>query len=387
VSTSLPKPARSLLVFADDWGRHPSSCQHIVGRLLPKYRVAWVNTIGMRRPGLNLVTLRRGLQKFGSWLGAKKGYDTPSGQPENLTVVDPRMWPWFSKAHDRAINRRLLLRSLMPQVADLPRPVVAITTLPIVADLVGALPVDRWVYYCVDDFGTWPGLDHRPLVEMEQRLVAAADRIVAAGENLQQRLELLGRPAPVLTHGVDLQHWQVNGDARRLPALEGFQRPLIVFWGIIDQRMDVAMVNRLAEQLERGTIALVGPLEDPDPALWESPRVAHVPPLPYADLPQLAAAADVLVMPYRDLPVTQAMQPLKLKEYLATGRPAVVSRLPSVEPWTDCLDVVSSPEEFASRVQWRIQTGRTEQQRVASRRLAEEDWEAKAVEFARLALA
>ena len=44
----------SFIVFSDDWGRHPSSCQHLFRRLLPRYRTFWVNTIGMRRPRLDL---------------------------------------------------------------------------------------------------------------------------------------------------------------------------------------------------------------------------------------------------------------------------------------------------------------------------------------------
>ena len=52
----------TLLVFADDWGRSPSSSQHLMRQLLDRYRVLWVNTIGMRPPRFNLSTLRRGLE-------------------------------------------------------------------------------------------------------------------------------------------------------------------------------------------------------------------------------------------------------------------------------------------------------------------------------------
>ena len=67
-------------------------------------------------------------------------------------------------------------------------------------------------------------------------------------------------------------------------------------------------------------------------------------------MPQLARESDVLIMPYADLPVSRAMQPLKLKEYLATGKPAVVRHLPSTHEWGDCLDLAQSPEEFSASV-------------------------------------
>ena len=48
--------------------------------------------------------------------------------------------------------------------------------------------------------------------------------------------------------------------------------------------------------------------------------------------PALAREAAVLIMPYADLPVTRAMQPLKLKEYLATDRPRRRRRSPRDQP-------------------------------------------------------
>ncbi len=56
-----------LIVFSDDWGRHPSSCQHLITKILPRRSVTWVNTIGTRPPGLNWSTITRGLGKLKSW--------------------------------------------------------------------------------------------------------------------------------------------------------------------------------------------------------------------------------------------------------------------------------------------------------------------------------
>ena len=73
-------------------------------------------------------------------------------------------------------------------------------------------------------------------------------------------------------------------------------------------------VRAVNDALPDGTVLLVGPQDDPDPELFRLSRVRSLPPVPFADLPSLAAASSVLVMPYADLPVTRAMQPLKLKE-------------------------------------------------------------------------
>src|SRR5262245_25622976 len=65
VSIAIERPP--LLIFADDWGRHPSSCQHLVKRLRNRHPILWVNTIGTRRVQFNGVTLGRSWEKVKKW--------------------------------------------------------------------------------------------------------------------------------------------------------------------------------------------------------------------------------------------------------------------------------------------------------------------------------
>jgi glycosyltransferase involved in cell wall biosynthesis len=379
-----------LLVFNDDWGRHPSSCQHLVGQLRNRHAVMWVNTIGTRLPRLDLATLNRGWEKLGQWAARFRSPPTDCGQPSNdrqFDVVSPVMWPSFRSRLERRLNRELVVRQLKPRIAPLPEPPIAITTIPLLADLIGQLPVRRWVYYCVDDFAEWPGLDGGTMRLMEQALIKRADVIVAVSEVLQQKIAAQGRGAHLLTHGVDLDHWAGSDRpiAARLSCLPGdLERPLIVFWGVIDRRMDTSFLAHLTRDLTEGTVLLVGPEAEADPNLDRLARVVRRPAVPYEQLPEIAALADVLIMPYADLPVTRAMQPLKLKEYLATGKPVVVRDLPSTRVWSDALDLAGSDEDFSRLVRQRIASGLPDSQSRARGRLAEESWCAKARVFEQL---
>jgi hypothetical protein len=364
-----------LLVFADDWGRHPSSCQHLVKQLLPRRAVTWVNTIGMRPPRLNWATVTRGTEKIRSWIlpsggrkppvSAEHGGLTPPAQP---TVLNPKMWPSFRSSFARGLNRRLIARVVRPAAAAMPQPPIVVTTLPVVADLIGTFPAAKWVYYCVDDFGVWPGLDGRTLRSMEAELVAKVDSVIAVSETLQSHIAKLGKPSELLTHGVELEHFQKT--------LAGAAGSGALFWGVVDRRMDVSFLRALDVPTR-----LIGPQDNPDPELFRLPQVEVKPAVGYAELPALASTAGVLIMPYADLPVTRAMQPLKLKEYLATGKPVVVRKLPSTESWADCCDVCDTPESFAAAVKLRVREGTPPSQLLARQRLNAESWAAKAAAF------
>jgi len=433
-----------ILVFSDDWGRHPSSCQYLTAELLKGGRgthdlgvddaakleaqepsdlrlhvdrphcwsrkidestlhhpqtgtrnpvsatgthVLWVNTIGTRPPRLDWLTLRRGLEKIGSWV--RHGDDSPeSALPPGLRVVNPRMWPWVASPSARRINRRLLTRQLTP-LLDGEGGWTAVTTIPIAAVVLDTLPVDRWVYYCVDDFSVWPGLDGQTMLDLERAVIERADEVICASDSLAERIGGLGRKSAVITHGVDFDFWA--GGQVREPVADAINHaagaiaqaagPRAVFWGVVDRRLDTDWLMRLSASPEIGSIILVGPQQNPDPAILSLPKVVATGPLPMADLPVVAAMADVLVMPYRDAAVTRAMQPLKLKEYLATGRPVVVRALPATEPWRDCCDVTSSTDEFVTVTAARASGTIPDHQSTARKRLMQESWQAKAAAF------
>jgi len=292
------------------------------------------------------------------------------------------MWPSFKSRFGRRVNRESMARSIGRAVPECPRR-IAVSTVPLVADLIGRIDVDRWVYYCVDDLEKWPGLDASSLRRMERSLIQRVDSIVAVSEVLVDRLATHGRKAALLTHGVDVEHWQ-RSSAAPVTAVAGLEVPLIVFWGVVDRRLSFDWLERLSGRLSGGTIVLVGPENEPDPRLRSLTRVTLTGPLDFDELPALAQAASVLVMPYADMPATRAIQPLKLKEYLATGRPVVVSPLPAVAEWTDACDVAGSAEDFADRVLTRATSGVPGGQLSARARLEEETWALKAATFERV---
>jgi len=401
------RPATRLVVFSDDFGRHPSSSQHLIRELLAtnldccerdcdgsgKYQALWVNTVGTRRPSLSLDDVSRAAGKLRGWAGGVSGSDTGT-LPEELTVIDPKMWPGFRRPWQRKFNARSITnavhRALGPRVQGEQR--IVITTLPITADLVGKLDVDQWVYYCVDDFSVWPGMDSEVMQTMERELIGKVDDVVAVSTTLQERIASIGKTPGhtpgLLTHGIDQELWSAGGNDSARPNWWPIDaKSVAVFWGLIDRRLDMDWCRALSGEFERlgDGFVLAGPQQNPDPGVHALPGTVLPGRVAYKDLPGLAPHADVLVMPYIDAEVTRAMQPLKLKEYLATMRPVVVRDLPATREWADCCDVVASEGEFVRVCLERAKTGLPDSQRRAREcRLASESWSQKARVFARI---
>jgi glycosyltransferase involved in cell wall biosynthesis len=378
-----PPVPTQLIVFADDWGRHPSSSQHLIRELLPHYPTLWVNTVGTRRPKLRLADLSRGAKVVTSWLGRS---DRRDGEVEhaNLQVVSPPMYPGYRSQWQQQLNDRSITHSVKKSLLPDHRHVV-ITTLPTTAELPDSLKADRWVYYCVDDYSQWPGTDHAVMDAMERELVRRVDAVACVSQTLQQRVASICQPcSTMLTHGVDLQMWHNPLTTTQLaPAWPEIDKPVALFWGLLDERLDREWAVALS-RCESLHAVFAGPLKIDQGQLFNADSI-YLGPLAFKDLPAHAAASSVLVMPYIDAPVTQAMQPLKLLEYLATHKPVVVRDLPSTRPWADCCDRALSAGGFIELVKARSQTGiLPEQLKARQRRLQTESWTAKAAQLAEI---
>jgi len=364
------------IVFSDDWGRWPSSSQHLFRHIAQDHRVLWVETVGMRRPRAALADLRRTVEKVRSWTGSAP--EAPwAPVPERLVRFAPPMHPWFGSALGDRINDGLLARAVRRRSRELGlQEAVVVITVPIAAGVAGRLNGRTTIYYRVDDFALWPGYKPKMIREREALLLRRSSGLVVTAERL--RIPSFEGPQMLLEHGVDMDHF-----AARCPPPEALTavrdgRPLLLFAGRIDQRLDPELLRDLP-----GQVVLVGKQAG---ATLPS-DVTVLPPVPYAELPSWLGAADVLLLPFARGRLSDTIQPLKLREYLATGRPIAVSGLPEVT--RICGDVVQSgadPQEFAAACRRALQ----EPAKSALSRqglVAEDSWAARAGELLTFATA
>jgi glycosyltransferase involved in cell wall biosynthesis len=359
-----------LIVFGEDWGRHPSSTQHLVGALAARRRVLWVNSIGLRRPRLS--DAGRLLAKARA-LGAPRVAQANRDDPAPEAVMNAPAVPLPGATLARRANRALWRASVggRARAMGLDRPILWVS-LPTALDAAAALRPRALVYYCGDDFGALDGVDHAPALAMERELAAAADLVLVSHPALAAKFD----PArtALIPHGVDLARFAADGPAPAAPPVAGFL-------GRLDDRLDWDALDAAAAALPCWRFELVGPLAPVATGaaarLAARPNVALSGPATPQAVPALLARWRVALLPYRDTPMTRACDPLKLREYLAAGRPVAAFPIAGAASFAPEA-TLCAPADLADAILRAADRDAPADRAARRARVADADWSARA---------
>lgn len=339
------------VVFGDDWGRHVSTMQHVFRHIIPRFPVVWVNAVGHRVPELSRADARRALEKGRKMLRqrARAAHPGHVDGPAPLAVLNPAVLPWHHIGAIHALNTRSMLRTVRTCLRQkgLVAPPVLVTGSPPTVGVVGRLGELASVYFCMDDFLHMPGTTPWMLAPLEQRLLERVDVLVATAEVLTRTKAPRSGRAHHLPQGVNYAHF---AEPRPEPDdLRAIPRPRIGFAGGMKERCDLELLVRIADANPAGSVVLVGPVFV-DLAPLNRPNVHVLGARPYAELPAYVQAFDVAIIPYRLTKETEAVDPLKLLEYLAAGLPVVSTALPEAYKYRDAVAVAESTASFVRAV-------------------------------------
>ncbi|MCW5736930.1 MAG: glycosyltransferase [Enhydrobacter sp.] len=366
--------AKDMVVFGEDWGRHPSSTQHLVRRLAADRGILWVNSIGLRRPR---ATARDAVRLGQKLLRTPTVAGSQATRPPSLSIVRPMAVSWPGSALAATANRHLLGRQVRRALAvrGMTRPLLW-TSLPTAAPLLGMLSERAVVYYCGDDFGSLAGVDHEPVSAMERVLVARADLIVAASERLAEKFPR--DRTLLLPHGADI-------DLFRHPATPAADLPregaTAGFYGSLSDWIDIELMAAVATRLPEWTFVFVGNVETDVTPLAALPNVRLLGRRDHAALPSYVQHWTVSLLPFRDTAQIRACNPLKLREYLAAGTPVVATPFPALHPFRGLIEVARTPASFVSAMRRAAEDWQRNGQRFHAVR--HDSWEERAGELDR----
>ena len=198
-----------------------------------------------------------------------------------------------------------------------------ITCHPLVAGFAPLEWASSITFYAYDDLAAWPQMRRLwPAFREAYRRIREREIAVAAvSEKILDRVGTTGRSA-LVPNGVDPSEWSVIGNPPNW--FEGLPGPRLLYVGSLETRIDVGALRDLAKALPDASIVLAGPLLDPShfKPLSNEANVHIRPPVSRSELVGLVGAADVCLIPHIRNPLTEAMSPLKLFEYLAGAPPS-----------------------------------------------------------------
>ena len=364
---------RDLIVFGEDWGRHPTSTQHIVRRLATDRKVVWINSVGMRRPRVGLRDLKRIGQKIQSMSGKRETSGVPISIPDNMTVIEPKVVPWPGNPLVSLVNRRIGGQALRRQVesAELSDPAIWVSV-PTAIDLLPALPDCPVVYYCGDDFGGLAGVDHKPVLACERRLADKARKVFTVSDVLASRFDaakVVGLP-----HGADVRMFSSPAE-RPLDMPDGGK--VAGFYGSVSEWLDQDLMTDVATYLSDWTFLFIGDIQCNVSKLANLRNVRFLGPRRHNQLPGYAQHWTVSLLPFLDNDQIRACNPLKLREYMAVGTPIVATPFPALRTYRDHIRIADTADAFAASIQLALSEP-TSSQRARSAAVQSESWESRA---------
>ncbi|MCP4987949.1 MAG: glycosyltransferase family 1 protein [Colwellia sp.] len=337
---------RPLVVFGEDWGAHPSSTQHIVNILGQTRPVIWFNSIGLRKPKLSLSDFKRAFSKVTSFImNPQKSSKTKETESENnqFIIINPLVIPcansWFSLKLSKAILKWQL--KLACKKLNLTDPIIW-TSLPTTVDYLELFEQAPCVYYCGDDFSSLAGVDHQFVSKKETELIGKSSYVFTASDKLLDKFPQ--EKAVNIPHGVNFSLF--SDKAKEIPLDLPQGKPIAGFYGSISTWLDQDLLVQTIEALPHWHFVFIGKVDCNIDKLQQFTNVYFLGAKAHNELPKYIQNWNVAILPFVENKQIQMCNPLKLREYLASGTPIVTTDFNALNGYRKYVQVADKAKPF-----------------------------------------
>ncbi|HUQ81314.1 MAG TPA: glycosyltransferase, partial [Gemmatimonadaceae bacterium] len=271
-----------------------------------------------------------------------------------LQRVVPRLRAELRSSYDGAAEAvRMLVRALIGKSGALAgqfdRAVQWFYTPMPAPIMIGAFDERGIVYDCMDELSQFRFAPPE-LIDRERLLISHSDVVFTGGRRLYEAKARHHSNVHFFGCGVDVDHFAQarDGDTPVAPELQGLPKPVLGYFGVIDERLDYELIGRLAAEFPQGSIVFVGPIVKVDRNdLPNAPNIHWLGQRAYTELPAFVKGFDVCLMPFALNAATEFINPTKTLEYMAAGKPIVSTPVPDVvRNFTPIVDVAPAGPEF-----------------------------------------
>ncbi len=304
----------------------------------------------------------------------------------NVTIFRPRTPSQAPGFHQEQLAAMLpLLPELRAEAGD--EELVAWHYTPMALPLTERLAPASVVYDCMDELSMFQGAPPE-LLERETALIARADVMFTGGPSLFRAKRDRHPNVHCFPSSVDAAHFGRARPGRATRQEEPtdqapLSRPRLGFYGVIDERLDLEIVQAVADAHPEWHLVFVGPVVKIDSAvLPRRPNIHYLGQRSYEELPAYLAGWDVCLLPFAQNDATRFISPTKTLEYMAAERPIVSTPIADVaQPYGDLVYLGGSPAEFVAACEAALGADQVERARHVARMraiLAGTSWDATA---------
>lgn len=343
-----PLDHTAIVYFGNDFfAENRTSAHHIARLLAQRFPLLYVETPGLRAPQASGRDVKKLVRKL------RKSLEPPRRLEEGLWHMTVPQIPFRSLPLVPALNRWLTQRNVRAAAQGLGfGRYLTWFTVPHLASVAGQLGEQLCVYYCVDDYAALPDVNAEAVRAMDEAMTRQAGLIFAVSRHLEEKKRAVNPQTVYSPHGVDVDLFLRSSDTATVPAsrVAKLTAPVIGYFGVFDARMDLDLLRYLVSARPQWTFLLIGRVAVDMGDLAARPNLVTVGAVPYEQLPRYARVFDVCLMPYRQGDFAQAANPLKLREYLATGKPVVSTPMPELGPLLEHVRLAETHQQFLAQL-------------------------------------
>ena len=366
---------RNIVCIASNWDDHPTSKHHLMRLLSQQNHIVWVNYHASRRPKLNASDTRAIAHRL--WQARRASRRVA----DNIDVLSPLLIPFPEARFARFINSRALARQIRLQLRRLPeRPAQLWLFTPDVPELIDLIPAERVVYYCVDEFSAFTGFNQALIRRLEAQTIRRSHAVITTSALLYEQRRDLHPNTHMVPHGVDFDHFASCEHVRADDVPEeiaDIPAPIFGYFGLISDYVDLELIGQAAAARPEWSFVFLGDVRRDTAPVDGLENVYLLGGRPYESLPRYCSRFDVGLIPFKMNRLTRAVNPIKLREYLAAGLPVVSSPMPEVLRYQPVVTTAESLDEFLPACATALAIGQAQSPAERRQLVLAESWQSR----------
>lgn len=223
---------------------------------------------------------------------------------------------------------------------------------PAFSPLLRVFSFNKIVYDCMDELSLFRGADPK-LVEQEKHLLSVVDVVFTGGKRLYESKKEAHSNVHCFPSSVDHAHFRKALNGIAVPGDMDFtSQPVIGYYGVIDERIDMGLLEDTAKLLPDAAFVMIGPrVKISHEDLAKGKNIHYLGMRTYDELPNYLKKFDIAMMPFAMNEATHFISPTKTLEYMAAYKPIVSTPVYDVvRDYSHCVHIVSTPLEFLNAV-------------------------------------